>query len=132
MALSEFAHASAQMQAERAISPRSELPCLRLAAIALRVSKPTDAARWAKCALQLAPDSADGHYLLGRAELAGGDTDPAIRELETARSLDGESPQIRFSLARAYAQAGMPAKARREREMFLELSNAEKNNAAKP
>jgi len=132
IALSEFDQADAQMQAERAISPQSALPCLRLASIALRQSRAADAVRWARCALDLAPNSVDAHYLLGRAALDSGDLATALRELEIAESLSPESPEIHFNLARAYARAKMPDKAQQERETFLRLSAAQKSVSPSP
>jgi len=126
IALSEFDQAAAQMQAERTLSPRSELPCLRLASIALRQSDPAPAVKWAQCALDLNHDSVDAHYLLGRASLETGDVNTAIRELEIASNLSPESPEIHFNLARAYARAKMTEKAERERETFSRLNEAQK------
>jgi len=126
IALSEFDQATAQMQAERAISPRSELPCVSLASIALRQSNPAPAVQWAQCALDLNHDSVNAHYLLGRASLESNDVSTAIRELEIASNLSPESPEIHFSLARAYARAKMPEKAQRERETFSRLNEEQK------
>ncbi len=126
IALSEFDQAAAQMQAERTLSPRSELPCLRLASIALRQSDPAPAVKWAQCALDLNHDSVDAHYLLGRASLEAGDVSIAIRELEIASNLSPESPEIHFNLARAYARAKMTDQAERERETFSRLNEAQK------
>ena len=126
IALSEFDKASAQMQAERTISPRSELPCVSLASIALRQSNLAPAVRWAQCALDLNHDSIDAHYLLGRASLEMNDVDTAIRELQIASNLSPQSPEIHFNLARAYAKAKMPDKAQREREIFSRLNEEQK------
>jgi tetratricopeptide (TPR) repeat protein len=132
IAYSEFDQAAAQMQAERAISPQSELPCLRLSSIALRQHDAPTAANWAQCALDLAPDSVDAHYLLGRASLEEGETATAIHELETAARLSPASPEIHFNLARAYSKARMTDKAERERETFSRLNAAQKAEPPKP
>ena len=58
LALSEFTEAAAQMRAETAISPGSDLPYLRLASIALRRHQPAEALDPARHALSLAPQSA--------------------------------------------------------------------------
>ncbi len=126
MALSEFDQATEQMEAERRISPRSELPCLRLASIALRQNDSAPAVRWAQCALDLAPDSVDAHYLLGRAAMDANDLTTAIKQLEIAKSLSPESPEIHFNLARAYAKAKLPEKAAEERDIFTQLNAAKK------
>ncbi|MGA3371407.1 MAG: tetratricopeptide repeat protein [Terracidiphilus sp.] len=130
IALSNFDQAAAQMQAEAAISPKSELPCVRLASIALRQRDGATAIPWAQKALALAPNSVDAHYLLGRASLETGDLDAAIRELELAAKLSPASPEIHFNLAKAYAKAKMPEKAQHERDVFSALSEAQKPNAA--
>jgi cytochrome c-type biogenesis protein CcmH/NrfG len=117
------------MEAERSISPRSELPCLRLASIALRQHDATPAVRFSHCALDLAPDSVDGHYLLGRASLESDDTITAVHELEIAASLSPASPEIHFNLAKAYTKAKMPEKAQRERDLFSRLNEAQKTAA---
>ena len=132
IAISEFDQAAAQMQAERPISPHSELPCLRLASISLRQDQPAPAVKWAQCALDLNPNSVDAHYLLGRASLENGDVTTAIRELEIAGNLSPESPEIHFNLARAYAKAKMPDKAQRERDLFSRLSDAQKSAPPQP
>jgi Flp pilus assembly protein TadD len=120
--LSEFDEARAQMLAEVAISPRSELPCLRLASIALRQHNSADAITWSKRALELAQDSPEAHYLLGRASLEAGDEKTAMRELEIASKLSPGSPEVHFNLAKAYARANMPEKAQQERATFSQLN----------
>jgi tetratricopeptide (TPR) repeat protein len=132
MAMSEFDPAAAEMQAERTISPHSELPCLRLASISLRQEQSAPAVQWAQCALELNPNSVDAHYLLGRASLENGDLTTAIRELEIASTLSPESPEIHFNLARAYARAKMPDKAQRERDLFSRLNDAQKSSPPPP
>ncbi len=122
LAVSEFDEASAQMKAEMSISPASELPYIRLASIALRQHNFTDAITWSRRALLLAANSAEAHYLLGRASLESGDDVTALHELETASRLSPASPEIHFNLAKAYARAKMPEKAERERATFSQLN----------
>jgi tetratricopeptide (TPR) repeat protein len=122
LAVSEFDEAAAQMQAEMAISPKSELPCIRLASIALRQHNFTDAITWSRRAVLLSANSAEAHYLLGRASLESGDNATALRELEVASRLSPASPEIHFNLAKAYALAKMPEQAERERSMFSQLN----------
>jgi tetratricopeptide (TPR) repeat protein len=127
IALSQFDQAAAQMQAERSVSPGSELPCVRLASIALRQHDSAAAIQWAQQALQLAPDSVDAHYLLGRASLEAGDPTSAIRELEIAARLSPASPEVHFNLAKAYARAKLSEKAQQEREIFSGLIKTEES-----
>jgi tetratricopeptide (TPR) repeat protein len=122
LAVSEFDEAAAQMQAEMAISPKSELPCIRLASIALRQHNFTDAITWSRRAVLLSANSAEAHYLLGRASLESGDNATALRELEVASRLSPASPEIHFNLAKAFARAKMPEQAERERATFSQLN----------
>ena len=125
IALSQFDQAATEMQAEGSISPASELPCVRLASIALRQHDSAAAIAWAQHALQLAPNSVDAHYLLGRASLEAGDVTSAIRELEIAARLSPASPEVHFNLAKAYAKAKMTDKAQQERDIFSGLIKTE-------
>jgi tetratricopeptide (TPR) repeat protein len=128
IALSEFDKAAVQMKLEAEISLQSELPLLRLASIALRSKNPAAATDWARKALALRSDSAEGHYLLGRALLESGDAESAIHELEAAVKLSPASPEIHFNLAKAYTRAKRLADAERERKLFSDLNE----NAKKP
>jgi tetratricopeptide (TPR) repeat protein len=132
IALSEFDEATAQMQAEMALSPRSELPLVRLASIALRQHDPATATAWSKQALALAPNSVEAHYLLGRAWLESGDLASAMRELEIADKLSPASPEIHFNLAKAYARAKMTEKAQYERDTFSRLNQAAESQRSRP
>jgi tetratricopeptide (TPR) repeat protein len=125
IALSQFDQAATEMQAEGSISPASELPCVRLASIALRQHDSAAAIVWVQQALQLAPNSVDAHYLLGRASLEAGDVTSAIRELEIAARLSPASPEVHFNLAKAYAKAKMTEKAQQERDIFSGLIKTE-------
>ena len=120
--MSEFDRAAAEMQAEVELSPNSELPCVRLASIALRQHQAAEAISWAKRAIALDARSAEGHYLLGRASLEAGDDATSLTELEMAGRLSPESPEVHFNLAKAYARANMADKAERERATFSQLN----------
>lgn len=120
--LSEYDEAAAEMRAEERISPKSELPLLRLASIALRQRLPGQALPSAQRAVALDPGSAEAHYLLGRTNLELGQNDAAVRELEMARKLEPNSPEVHFALARAYAKSNLPDKAEQERAIFVRLN----------
>jgi tetratricopeptide (TPR) repeat protein len=80
---------------------------------------------YAQKAVELEPQSFPAHAVLGRALAEGGlDVPRGIRELEEARKLAPESPQVRMALATAYAKAGRKADATRERREFLRLRQA--------
>ena len=59
---------------------------------------------------------------MGRALLSSGETEQAIKELETADGMMPNSPEIHFHLARAYSKAKQPEKAEQEREIFARLN----------
>jgi len=120
--LSQYEEAKAQMRAEIKLSPQSALPWARLASIALRERRPDEALPAAQNAVRLAADSADAHYVLGRAWADSGDTGKAIPELERASQLSPDSPEIHFALAKAYAKMNQPEKASEERATFARLN----------
>ena len=122
MALSEYDEAEKQMREEMKISPNSELPYVRLASMALKRHQPAEALPLAQRAVQLAANSAEGHYLLGRASFELGKEEDAIRELEVASRLEPGSPEVHFNLAKAYARAKLTDKAEQERATFMRLN----------
>jgi predicted Zn-dependent protease len=122
MALSQYDDAEKQMREEIKISPKSELPYLRLASMELKKRQPGEALPLAQRAVQLAASSAEGHYLLGRASLELGKNEDAIRELEMASQLEPGSPEVHFNLAKAYARARLTDKAEQERATFVRLN----------
>ena len=129
--LSQYDDAKAQMRAEIQISPQSALPWARLASIALRQRLPAEALVPAQKAVQLAPDSADAHYVLGRAYADSSEAAKAIPELETASRLSPGSPEIHFALAKAYAKSNQPEKASEERATFARLNALAEQQRAK-
>jgi predicted Zn-dependent protease len=130
IAISEFDAAEGQMREELLISPKSALPWVRLASIAIRQKRPADALPAAKAALKLAPGSGEAHYLLGRGYLDLGQIDNAVQELETASKISPNSPEVHFNLAKAYAKAKSPEKAEQERAIFARLNSlAEKQRS---
>jgi predicted Zn-dependent protease len=129
--LSQYDEATAQLRDEIRISPRSELPYVLLASIALRKRDAAAALTPATRAVELAPRSAKAHYVLGRAYLETGEVQKAVTELETANRINPASPEVHFSLAKAYAKSKQPGKAANEREEFVRLNAlAEKERGA--
>jgi tetratricopeptide (TPR) repeat protein len=120
--LSQYDEAEIEFRREQAISPKSELPHLRRAAIQLRLDHAAEALPSAKRAVELAPDSAEAHYLLGRTYLELGQADAALGELETASKMTPGSPEVHFNLAKAYAKAKRPDKEAEERAIFARLN----------
>ncbi|HEX9112470.1 MAG TPA: tetratricopeptide repeat protein [Terriglobales bacterium] len=119
---SRYGEAEEQLAEETKITPSSALPYLRRSTIALQLRNADSAMQLAQQAVQLAPKSAEGHYLLGRSWLELGKTADSVKELEAARGLAPNSPEVRFSLARAYAKAGQPDAAEQERASFERLN----------
>jgi tetratricopeptide (TPR) repeat protein len=122
VALSEFDEAEIQLRAELQVSPRSELPYISLASVALKRHRPAEALAYAQRAVQLAPDSVESHYVLGRACLELGQDEQAVQELEWASKLAPGSPEVHFNLAKAYAKAKLPERAEQERAIFVRLN----------
>jgi len=129
--ISQFDKAEEQLVEETKITPGSALPFLRRSTIALQLKHPEDAARLAQRAVQLDPESAEAHYLLGRSWLDLGKTADSLKELETARGLAPNSPEVRFNLARAYAKAGQPDAAQQERDTFERLNAMVQNQRSR-
>jgi tetratricopeptide (TPR) repeat protein len=126
-ALSQFDEAEIQLRAELQISSGSELPYVTLASLALKRHRPAEALPFAQRAVQLAPDSAESHYILGRAYLELGhdeqaQSERAVLEFEQASKLAPGSPEVHFNLAKAYAKAKLPEKAEQERAIFVRLN----------
>lgn len=119
---SQYPEAKAQLLEETHISPTSALPFLRMASMALLLHAPDEALPAAKRAAELAPQSAEGHYWMGRAFLDLKQYEEAVRELETASRLAPSSPEVHFNLAKAYTKAKRPEDAERERETFTRLN----------
>ena len=121
-ALSQYDDAESQLRQEILISPKSELPYVRMASIALKMHSPAEALPSAQQAVELGADSAEAHYLLGRSYLEAGQPEKAMQELETASKMAPGSPEVHFNLAKAYAKANLPEKAEQERATFAHLN----------
>jgi tetratricopeptide (TPR) repeat protein len=121
-AMSQYGDAGSEFRQEIAISPRSELPYVRMASVELKMHQPADALMAAQRAVQLGPDSAEARYLLGRSYLEVGQSEKAVQELEAASRMAPGSPEVHFNLAKAYAKANLPEKAEQERATFARLN----------
>jgi predicted Zn-dependent protease len=122
--LSRYEDAEAQFNEESRISPQSELPYVQRAFVELQTRRPADALTSAQRAVQLATDSAEAHYVLGRSLLESGKYLDAAEELQAAARLNPGSPEVHFNLAKAYAKLNRREDAERERATFARL-NAE-------
>jgi cytochrome c-type biogenesis protein CcmH/NrfG len=96
------------------LPPRDEWPFLDLGRFLLDENRAGEALPFLEKAAEIAPNSALCQELLGRAEVATGDTAGGIKSLESAVSLDPKNPKIHFELGHAYRDAGQADKARAE------------------
>jgi len=91
---SRFDEAVEQLRQETQITPRSALPYMRLAAIALKTRRPADALPLAERAVELAPQSAMAHKILAKTLSELGNTESAAQESATAGTLEPERPNV--------------------------------------
>jgi tetratricopeptide (TPR) repeat protein len=119
---SMYDEARTQLREETKLNPASFLPYLRLASIDLLLHQNASALAAATKAVEMAPESSEARYLLGRSLLEQGDIPAAIHELETARRFSPNSPKVHFNLARAYSRAERTTEAQQERAEFERLN----------
>jgi tetratricopeptide (TPR) repeat protein len=115
--------AEAQFQEETTVTPDSGLAYMQWAFLEFRSQHYAAALPLARNGVKLAPTSSMAHYVLGSILLAQGDTSASIPALETARRLAPASPEVRYSLSRAYGKAGRSEESRRERTEFARLQS---------
>ena len=105
---SRYSEAQAQLREELKLTPKSALPVMRLAIIELKTHHAQDALPMAERAVELAPESALAHEILGRTLSELGKAEQAAKELEAAEKLKPERPDIDPEVARAYAHSPIP------------------------
>ena len=110
---SRYPEAEAQLREEVKLTPKSALPFMRLAIIAMKQHHAQDALPMAERAVQLAPESALAHEILGRILSDLGKAEEAAKESEAAEKLKPEKPDIDPEIARAYAHAPIPGEGTR-------------------
>jgi predicted Zn-dependent protease len=103
-------------------TPEHRLARLMIANVKLKQREPEAGIPFAEASLKLYPRDPLGHYILGRLLFDAGQTERAIKELETARDAYKDEPKIYFQLARAYAKANRKADADRARDEFTRLN----------
>jgi tetratricopeptide (TPR) repeat protein len=121
-----------EFRRELRLSPSHYHAMLQIAYELIKEGKYDEARPYAEQATQLAPNLFAAHHALGRIQFQTGDVDKAIDSLETARRLAPDSPEVRFSLARAYAKAGRNEEAVRERAEFVKLDKARRTARSGP
>ena len=104
---SRYPEAEAQFREETRLTPKSALPFMRLAIIAMKQHHAQDALPMAERAVKLAPESALAHEILGRIFSELGKNDQAAKESKTADNLKPEKPDIDLGVAKAYAHTSI-------------------------
>ena len=80
----------------------------------------------------LGPDEFAARATYGRVLVELGTLPKGILELEAARKLAPDSPEVHFSLASAYTKAGRTVEAAKERQEFTRLKKLDKPGGGKP
>jgi tetratricopeptide (TPR) repeat protein len=111
-----------EFEQELKVTPDHPGALTALAAEFLRRGDAAAALPYAKRCVELMPRVAAAHVLAGRSFTETGDLDNGLRELEKARELNPEEPQVRIGLASVYAKLGRTQDAARERREFLRLN----------
>lgn len=115
------AAAEAQFKQETELTPDSVLPYLEWSFVAMKTKDYAQSKMLAQKAVELQGSSFLAHYILGNSLLLSGDPKGALPELEMAKKLSPQSPDIRYSLSRAHARLGQSELARQEQADFLSL-----------
>jgi tetratricopeptide (TPR) repeat protein len=115
--------AMAEWRRELDVSPGHVAARLQLAAELLKQGDAASAQPYAEAAVQVAPQDFAPRLALGQVMLSLGETAAAVSELETGVTLAPASAQAHYLLAIAYARAGRPKDAERERATFTKLSS---------
>jgi len=110
-----------EFQRELEGSPKHVPSILQIAFEYLKRNEHATGLPYAEQAAQLDPNSFPARNALGRILLELGQTERAIKELETGVKLAPDSPEMHFALARAYSRAGRKSEAAKERAEFMRL-----------
>jgi tetratricopeptide (TPR) repeat protein len=111
---------------ELAVNPNHIGALVALGSEHLRRGDAVKAKPYALKSVDLAPKSYAPHTLLGRIYTETAELQPAVKELELARSLEPEDPQPHIALASVYAKLGRKEDAARERREFLRIQSNNK------
>jgi len=117
--------AEREYREELKISP-DHVPALdALAGLDLEKNNLAEAGAFARRAVAADPNNAEAHHLLGRVYLANGDLRASESELEKAKQLAPDIPEVRSHLAMVYMKLGRVQEAKAESAAFLALKNKE-------
>lgn len=110
-----------EFKQELQLSPQHVFARLQIAFEALKRNDAATGLSYAEEAVKLAPNLFAAHNALGRILFELGQTERAIKELETGVKQAPDSPEMYFALARAYSKAGRKVEADRTRTEFMRL-----------
>jgi len=117
------AEAELEYREELKISP-SHVPALvALAGMDLDKAGTAEAGVFARKAIDVEPNHAEAHHLLGRVLFANGDLEASVKELEIARQLAPKSSGVRAHLAMVYSRLGRLQEAKAESTAFVALKS---------
>ena len=121
-----------EFRRELRTSPNHYHAILQIAFEQLKQGQFAEAQALAQRAVELAPNLFAARNALGRALFELDQVDRAIEELEAGAKLAPNSPEMYFSLARAYAKKGRTEDAARARATFLKLEKARRTARSGP
>ncbi len=110
-----------EFKQELQLSPQHVFARLQIAFESLKRNDAATGLSYAEEAVKLAPNLFAAHNALGRILFELGQTERAIKELETGVKQAPDSPEMYFALARAYSKAGRKVEADRTRTEFMRL-----------
>ena len=110
-----------EFKKELALQPGHVPSMLQIAFEYIKRSDWSNAKTWAGQAVDAAPDNFAARQAYGQSLTELGELDEAIRQLEAGVKLAADSPNLHYTLARAYQKAGRTADAERERLEFARL-----------
>jgi tetratricopeptide (TPR) repeat protein len=110
-----------EFERELKVSPTHHLAMLQIAFEYIKRADYEAAKPWAKRAVDVAPSAFVARKAWGQVLMETGEIDAAIAELKAGVMMAPDSPQMRFTLARAYQRAGRTEDAERERVEFAKL-----------
>jgi tetratricopeptide (TPR) repeat protein len=115
--------AIAEFQKELDRDPRHVASLLAIVREKERQAQFAEALAYAQRAVVAEPGNYAAHAIMGRVLVALDKVGDGLHELELARQIEPNSPQIYFALASAYAKMGRPEDAEKARAEFLRLKN---------
>ncbi len=119
--------AASEFEAELKLQPKDYNAMLKLAFLDYHKDSAAGIP-YAEAALKIVPNDPLAHYLLGILSLDVGNVDRAMKELEIARKLAPREPQFAFALGNAYAKANRREDSLREKQAFVALKAAQKED----